>query len=107
MFGGTAAAWGHYVRWDMRRELGIEELQPHRFDYDYTNVFRANQDFDIVIDGTVEQAEAFEAAVQKQFNYFSGTRPTWEVRLLNESRLDKDAIMGEDFQNPCSNYGSR
>ena len=99
MFGGTAAAWGHYVRWDMRRELGIEDLQPHRFDYDYTNIFRANQDFDVVIDGTVEQAEALESAVQKQFNYFSGTRPTWEVRLLNEKRLDKDSIMGADFQN--------
>ena len=99
MFGGTAAAWGHYVRWDMRRELGIENLQPGRFDYDYTNIFRANQDFDVVIDGTVKQAEALEAAVQKQFNYFSGTRPTWEVRLLNEKRLDKDPIMGADFQN--------
>ena len=99
MFGGTAAAWGHYVRWDMRRELDIENLQTERFDYDYTNIFRANQDFDVVIDGTVEQAEALEAAVQKQFNYFSGTRPTWEVRLLNEKRLDKDPIMGADFQN--------
>ena len=99
MFGGTAAAWGHYVRWDMRRELGIESLQSERFDYDYTNIFRANQDFDLVVDGTVEQAEALEEAIQKKFNYFSGTRATWEVRLLNEQRLDKDPIMGADFQN--------
>ena len=99
MFGGTAAAWGHYVRWDMRRELGIENLQAGRFDYDYTNIFRANQDFDVVIDGTTEQAEALEAAVQSKFNYFSGSRPTWEVRLLNEKRLDKDPILGANFQN--------
>lgn len=99
MFGGTAAAWAHYVRWDMQRELGIQNLQPHRFDYDYTNVFRSNQDFDVVIDGTIEQAEAFEGLIQKQFNYFSGTRPTWEVRLLNEKRADKESIMGFDFQN--------
>ena len=99
MFGGTAAAWGHYVRWDMIRELGIEKLQKGRFDYDYTSIFRANQDFDVVIEGTVEQAQALEKAVQSEFNYFSGSRPTWEVRLLNEKRLDKDAIMGDDFQN--------
>lgn len=99
MFGGTAAAWGHYVRWDMLRQLGIEDLQPHRFDYDYTNIFRANQDFDVVINGTIEQAEALEAAVQSEFNYFSGNRPTWEVRLLNKSRGDKESILGSDFQN--------
>ena len=99
MFGGTAAAWAHYVRWDMQRELGIENLQPERFDYDYTNIFRANQDFDVVIDGTIEQAEKLEQIVQDKFKYFSGARPTWEVRLLNEQRADKDPIMGSDFQN--------
>lgn len=99
MFGGTAAAWGHYIRWDMRRELGIEKLQFERFDYDYTNIFRSSQDFDIVIDGTAKQAQALESLIQEKFNYFSGARPTWEVRLLNESRADKDPILGSDFQN--------
>ena len=99
MFGGTAAAWAHYIRWDMRRELGIQDLQADRFDYDYTNIFRANQDFDIVIDGTIQQAEELESIIQEKFDYFSGTRATWEVRLLNETREDKDAILGEDFQN--------
>ena len=99
MFGGTAAAWAHYVRWDMRRELGIEKLQSERFDYDFTNIFRSNQDFDVVIDAGLEAAEKLESVIQEKFQYFSGDRPTWEVRLLNETRADKDPILGPDFQN--------
>lgn len=98
MFGGTAAAWAHYVRWDMRRELDIDQLQAERFDYDYTNIFRANQDFDLVVDATVEQASELEKLIQAKFNYFSGTRASWEVRLLNEKRKDKDSLFSFDFQ---------
>ena len=106
MFGGTAAAWGHYVRWDMRRELGIESFQPERFDYDYTNIFRSNQDFDVVIEGSFEQASALEKAVQKKFNYFSGDRPSWEVRILDKKRNDKESLLSADFQNQHSDSHS-
>ncbi len=40
LFGGTAAAYAHYVKWDIMREAGDERYQPHRFDYDYTNILR-------------------------------------------------------------------
>ncbi|MEK7355273.1 MAG: hypothetical protein AAB250_02410, partial [Bdellovibrionota bacterium] len=59
LFGGTAAAFAHYVSWDLKREAGDESFQKSRFDYDYTNIFRSTQDLDIVVDGTPEQVSAF------------------------------------------------
>src|SRR5207253_1978404 len=40
LFGGTAAAFAHYVRWDLLREKGDSRFQPDRFDYDFTNIYR-------------------------------------------------------------------
>ena len=50
LFGGTAAALGHYAKWDVQRKKGDTRFQPDRFDYDYTNIYRSTQDADIVID---------------------------------------------------------
>jgi hypothetical protein len=94
LFGGTAASWGNYIR----NYLNKKETD-RSFDFDYMSIYRANQDFDIAIDASIEQAQKLESAMQEKFNYFSGTRPSWEVRLLNEQRADKEAILGFDFQN--------
>ena len=56
LFGGTAAGYGYYVKWDSLRELGDTSFQPDRFDYDYTNIYRATQDLDIVVDGSANDA---------------------------------------------------
>ena len=57
LFGGTASGFGHYVKWDLARELGDTRYQKERFDYEFTNMYRSNQDLDIVIDGNPEQAQ--------------------------------------------------
>jgi hypothetical protein len=78
LFGGSAAAEAHYAKWDLEREHGDQRFQPDRFDYEYTNIFRSNQDADIVIDGTRDQARAFEAVIRdltKAFQYDLKQRP--------------------------------
>lgn len=107
LFGGTAASYCHYVKWDLLREYGDRRFQPERFDYDYTNIYRSTQDLDIVIDGSDEQARNFESELKAQFPYFSGENSTpWEVRSLKESSQDKGGIL-DDFgfmnQNTDSN----
>ncbi len=89
LFGGTAAGFGHYVRWD--------DGSP-RFDYDFTNIYRSTQDLDIVVDGTAAQAAKVEKLLKEKFNHVVGSKTAWEVRLLRESRGDKDALLAnEDF----------
>ncbi|MBF0314860.1 MAG: hypothetical protein HQK52_15670 [Oligoflexia bacterium] len=106
LFGGTAAAYGHYVHWDLQRERGELNLQRERFDYDYTSIFRSNQDIDIVIDGTPEQAKALEGALAQQFPFFQGQKSVWEVRLLRNDIGDKESLLDNpsfSHQNSDSN----
>ena len=72
LFGGTAAALGHYAKWDLQRKKGDTRFQPDRFDYDYTNIYRSTQDADIVIDGTPEQAKELQDALAARFSSPSG-----------------------------------
>lgn len=95
LFGGTAAAYSHYVREDLLREAGDARFPEHRFDYDYTNIFRSTQDLDVVIDGTAEQAEELERALVGEYPHFIGDKgASWEVRPLRVSRGAKEAILG-------------
>lgn len=97
LFGGTAAAFGHYVKWDLLRESGQDQFQADRFDYDYTNIYRSTQDLDIVVDGSALEALAFEKSLKKQFPYFLGSKATgWEVRSLRDARADKGGLL-DDF----------
>lgn len=97
LFGGTASAYGHYVLSDLQREKGIKNLQKDRFDYAYESIFRSNQDFDFVIDGTAEQAKELERRLVQEFEYFIGNKSqsVWEVRLLRDSIGDKSAILDD------------
>ena len=102
LFGGTASAWSYYVKKDLERERGLESLQKERFDYAYDMIFRANQDFDFVIDGTAEQAQKLESLLSDKFEYFMGSKSksVWEVRLLRDSKGDKEALLdNKDFLN--------
>ncbi len=87
LFGGTASSYAHYVMWDLARENGIAPLQPDRFDYDFTNIFRSTQDLDLVVDGTPEQALDFQKTIAKRFPFFAGSKDhKWEVRSLRHRK---------------------
>lgn len=69
LFGGTAAGYAHYVKWDLLRGKGDARFQPERFDYDYTNIYRSTQDLDIVIDGNAKQAQKLQDALAEKSSY--------------------------------------
>jgi len=107
LFGGTAASYLHYVRWDLARIQGLAPLKPERFDYDFTNIFRSTQDIDLVIDGSSKEAREFEFALAQRFPHFLGEKINhWEVRTLYQV-IDspglptyKEALLDDaDFQN--------
>jgi hypothetical protein len=107
LFGGTAAGYAHYVKWDMLRESGDRRFQPDRFDYDYTNIYRSTQDLDIVIDGKPEQAEELQKTLAAKYPHLQGSKSAWEVRLLKEDMGDKLAILkNPDFLNQHSDSNS-
>jgi hypothetical protein len=107
LFGGTAAGYAHYVKWDMQREKGDPRFQPDRFDYDYTSIFRSTQDLDIVIDGNPEQAQKLQAALQEKYPHLQGNKTAWEVRLLTQDMGDKQAILNNpDFMNQHTDSNS-
>src|SRR5262249_46768242 len=96
LFGGTAAGYAHYVKWDVLRELGDVRFQPNRFDYDYTNIYRSTQDLDIVVDGSAQDAAAFEQELKSRFPHFLGSKAAgWEVRSIKEARGDKGGLLGD------------
>jgi hypothetical protein len=107
LFGGTAAGYAHYVKWDMQREKGDERFQKDRFDYDYTNIYRSTQDLDIVIDGNAHQAQRLQAALQQKYPHLQGSKSAWEVRLLTQDMGDKLAILDNpDFLNQHTDSNS-
>jgi hypothetical protein len=98
LFGGTAAGYAHYVKWDLQREKGDPRFQKDRFDYDYTNIYRSTQDLDIVIDGNAEQANKLQQSLQEKYPHLQGGKTAWEVRLLTRDMGDKQAILNNpDF----------
>ena len=107
LFGGTASAFGHYVRWDLERERGDKKYQKERFDYDFTNIYRGNQDLDIVVDGTVEQALVLKQILKEKYPHFVGDKESWEVRLLRNQIGRKSALLNDpDFLNQHTDTNS-
>lgn len=97
LFGGTASAYAHYVRWDLLREAGDQRFQADRFDYDFTNIYRANQDLDVVVDGPKSAVNALQRALMATFPHFQGKKDGWEVRSLRESISDHQMALLNDF----------
>ncbi len=113
MFGGTAASYLHYVKWDMARMKGLLKLQADRFDYDFTNIFRMTQDLDLVIDGTAEQVQQFQSLIAQKFPYLIGSKKAWEVRSLRfpigkpGDGLYKEALLNDlNFSNQNTDSNS-
>jgi len=107
LFGGTAAGFAHYVKWDLLREAGDTRFQPDRFDYDYTNIYRSTQDLDVVIDGNEQQAADLERELSSNFPAFKGSKNNWELRLLTKSRGEKEALLNNpDFLNQHTDSNS-
>lgn len=97
LFGGTAAGYCHYVKWDLLRKKGDKRFYLNRFDYDYSHIYRSTQDLDIVVNGTAQQAENFQETLKTRFPYFMGNKVTpWEVRSLYETAGDKGGLL-DDF----------
>ena len=106
LFGGTASTFANYVKWDLERSADASKFLPHRFDYHYTNIFRSNQDLDVVItraDGgaeSIEQIQEFQKALEEGFPYFRGNQTAWEVRGLRTANGAKEALLNNpDFSN--------
>ena len=107
LFGGTASTFGHYVRWDLERERGDKKYQKERFDYDFTNIYRGNQDLDIVIDGTKKQALTLKKILKEKYPHFVGNKEAWEVRLLRVQIGGKSALLNDpDFLNQHTDTNS-
>jgi hypothetical protein len=107
LFGGTAAAFAHYVKWDLLRLAGDDRYQPDRFDYDFMNIYRSTQDLDIVVDGNETVVQEFQEALQERFPYFMGSKEQWEVRSLRNQVGDKEALLDNpDFLNQHTDSNS-
>lgn len=107
LFGGTAASFAHYVRWDLLREAGDGAYQAERFKYRFDNIFRPSQDIDIVVDGRAADAAAFQAGLQEKYPYFTGNKQQWEVRALRHASGDKEALLDNpDFVNQHTDSNS-
>jgi hypothetical protein len=111
LFGGTAAAFAHYVKWDfLRRERDDHSYFPDRFDYKYVNIYRASQDLDIVVDGPKSAIDEIAARLSQAFPYLQGnksSKSSWEVRSLREDSGDKLALLNnDDFLNQHSDSNS-
>jgi hypothetical protein len=107
LFGGTAAGFAHYVKWDLQREHGDTRFQPDRFDYDYTNIYRSTQDLDIVIDGNADQIRELQYTLQNQYPHLQGSKTAWEVRGLRQPIADKEPLLDNpDFLNQHTDSNS-
>ncbi len=110
LFGGTASAFAHYVRWDLQRQKGDQRFHPARFDYRYINIYRSTQDLDIVVDGPSSAIQSLEKALQSNFPYLQGSKTqknAWEVRSLRENISDKLALLNNpDFLNQHTDSNS-
>ncbi|MES2964248.1 MAG: hypothetical protein V4760_10185, partial [Bdellovibrionota bacterium] len=93
LFGGTAAGYAHYAKWDALRKRGDPRYQPDRFDYDFTNIYRSTQDLDIVVDGPEEKANLLKATLVDKYRSFQGSKDAWDVRLLREKSGSKEALL--------------
>lgn len=93
LFGGTAATFAHYVR-----ESLIGSDKPVTFEM--SDIFRYNQDLDIVVDGDDASIQTFEAWLLDRFSYLRGDKSKWEVRFLKKARGEKFALINNwDFLN--------
>ncbi|MBF0367553.1 MAG: hypothetical protein HQK50_18405 [Oligoflexia bacterium] len=98
LFGGTAAAFAHYVRWDLERgEQGYPYFSS-RFDYDINNIYKANQDLDIVIDAPDKQSFAQVSSEIKEL-----LRPTWssaiDIHPLSDFKGNEDFLKQNNDSN--------
>ena len=113
LFGGTAASFAHYIRWDMLQQRGDTRFQKERFNYDFTNIYKTTQDLDIVVtraDGKPESEHDivnFQHLVEKRFPYMTGSSVQWEIRGLRTAHSTKDALLdNKNFQDQHTDSNS-
>jgi hypothetical protein len=107
LFGGTASTFAHYVRLDLMRLHGDTRILEERFSYDMVDIFRNNQDFDIVLDGTPDQVERLQNLLKQNFPHSQDDHTAWEVRSLRHAMGPKAALLGNpDFLNQHTDSNS-
>lgn len=113
LFGGTAAGFAHYAKWDLQRLKGDKTFQPDRFDFELSNIYRASQDLDIVIDGPIDVIKEMNKSMADFFPSFAGDKSKWEIRSLRESigkpgqKEYKEALLNSfDFLNQNTDSNS-
>ncbi len=108
IFGGTAASFANYVKWDVQRLEGNNKFSALRFDYHFCSIFRPEQDIDLVVDGSRLQADQLrDLLVKKAENVYAGRKSKWDIRLLNGRFEDRYGLLDDkDFQNQHSDSQS-
>ena len=107
LFGGTAATYAHYVNWDLREKEGDTRYQHERFNYNFSNIFRQNQDLDLVADGPIDKIEALQKIILAKLPYTQGGKQSWEIRPLRVTHGRHEALLDNpDFLNQHTDSNS-
>ena len=113
LFGGTAAGFLQYAKWDLQSLSGDTRFNRERFGYYFDQIYKATQDADIVVDGSAEQIGNLQLKVAKRFPHLIGEKSAWEIRSLRESSGDpgspayKEALLNDyGFLNQNSDSNS-
>lgn len=89
LFGGSASSWAHFVYDSHVYSKNILDQD----DITLADVFRTNQDFDLVLDTDEAKAEQFEALINEQFPYSFGKKSFWEIRLLRRDYKKNEGLI--------------
>ncbi|MBF0314431.1 MAG: hypothetical protein HQK52_13520 [Oligoflexia bacterium] len=92
LFGGTAAAFAHYVRWDVEREQQRAPYFDSRFDYDLSSIYKSNQDLDLVIDAP--DSETFAEIKAEIESYLKEAAAVYklDIRPLSDFKENEDFL---------------
>jgi hypothetical protein len=99
LFGGTAASFANYVKWDLLSQTD-EQISKERLQYKLFQVIRSSQDLDMVIakaDGSPETAEDISKVQRFLDNHFPLVEPNgkskWEARGLRTTAFNKPYLL--------------
>ena len=94
LFGGSAAVFAHYVKWDLERQHGLRLYHDGRFDYRYESIFRLSQDLDLVVDvQSPSDLHRFQQALG-ELSRFQGARSVvGEVLALHTDTPKRQALL--------------
>ena len=80
---GSAASFAYHIKFSI-----LAKQEPHKYNKDYehlaySNLFRSNQDLDLVLDATPEESIEFQKRLLNEYPYLAGLKIHWDLRTLN------------------------